>query len=783
MQRMMRICGNQAFSMRYWKSLCSHCIVNSYVTRTVSSASCISTYLKLQPVFPLRRLTKICCYTCSPLPISSCVPLPGDSFYNQKSRSDGFIQSSPDCSPNKSPHSSSISNGDREVRAGDENSKNNDEEEEEEQRQNEINRIKRILIASIAVITLLLLLPSDDGPPGVVTTTWSDFTNRLLPTGQISKIVVFPEREVAFIYMYANAKTFSGQKLDSIYRIQIPSIHRFEAEVRAAEAALNLPPELWTQIEYKRLEGITSFLTLAVFTAIAIGAYYLFKRVKISFNITEMLSSVTRSKINVIDPRSQKTSLRIKFKDVAGLHEAKVEISEFVDYINNPGKYTKLGAKLPKGALLTGPPGCGKTLLAKALAAESSAPFISMNGTEFVEMIGGLGASRIRNLFKEAKSRAPCIIYIDEIDAIGRKRSGQGIDGGIGSGSGEEEQTLNQLLVEMDGMDSAQGVIVLASTNRADILDKALLRPGRFDRHITIDLPTALERKEMFELYLKNIKLDHDPSYYSSRLSQMTPGFSGADIANIVNEAAIRAASTLKPVVTLAELDYSLQRVLAGAEKRSKTLVADEKEIVAFHESGHALVGWLLEHTDALLKVSIIPRTNAALGFAQYSLRDQKLFSKEELFDRMCMTLGGRAAENVKFGRTTTGAQDDLEKVTKSAYDQVKIYGMNEHVGPLSFAPLPGTEASSDFYKKPYSARLQYTIDQEASKLVADAYFRTEKLLRDNVDMLNKLARELLAKEVLSYEEVKKLIGPPKYGEKQVIELTENVLPQPDNTA
>ncbi|KHN85262.1 Paraplegin [Toxocara canis] len=285
----------------------------------------------------------------------------------------------------------------------------------------------------------------------------------------------------------------------------------------------------------------------------------------------------------------------------------------------------------------------------------------------------------------------------------------------------------------------------------------ALLRPGRFDRHIAIDLPTVAERQEMFELYLKRIKLDQKPEYYSKRLAQMTPGFSGADIANVVNEAAIRAASTEKPLVTVDELDFSLQRILAGAEKRSRTLIEEEREIVAYHESGHALVGWLLEHTDALLKVSIIPRTSAALGFAQISPRERKLFTKEELFDRMCMSLGGRAAESVVFNRITTGAQDDLEKVTKSAYAQVKMYGMSERVGPLSFAPQPGFEAEADLYKKPYSAMLQHTMDQ--------------------------LAKTLLKKEVLSYEDIKALIGPPKYGDKQVVELAEHVLPKPENNA
>ncbi|CAJ0604364.1 unnamed protein product [Cylicocyclus nassatus] len=618
--------------------------------------------------------------------------------------------------------------------------------------------------------------PKSDGPVGTEPISWSEFVNHVLPTGQIQKIIVFPERDTAFIYTYAGAKTRTGGNMASIYRLGIPSLTKFEEEVRAAESAAHLPPEYWTPIQYRRMEAIGQWLTFILVSGLAIGAYMLFRRFKGSFNITDMMSNITKGKYTVIDPHSPegKKQLRIKFKDVAGCFEAKQEISEFVDYLKNPNKYTKLGAKLPRGALLTGPPGCGKTLIAKALAAESTAPFISMNGSEFVEVIGGLGASRIRGLFKEARSRAPCIIYIDEIDAIGKKRS-ESKGGEFGGGSNEEEQTLNQLLVEMDGMGSGQGIVVLASTNRPDILDKALLRPGRFDRHINIDLPTVIERKEMFDLYLKKIKLDHPYNKFSHRLAQMTPGFTGADIANVVNEAAIRAASTGKHVVSVNELEYAMDRVLAGAEKRSRSLVEEEREVVAYHEAGHALVGWLLKHTDALLKVTIIPRTSAALGFAQYSPRDQKLFTKEELFERMCMMLGGRAAENIKFGRITTGAQDDLKKVTESAYNQVKRYGMSKVVGPLSFPP------NDELKIKPFSKKFAHVMDQEASSLVAQAYYATEDLLRKNADKLETLAQELLKREVLNYDDVKILIGPPPHGDKYVVELVDKVLPKEDN--
>ncbi|KAF8358480.1 ppgn-1 [Pristionchus pacificus] len=663
---------------------------------------------------------------------------------------------------------------------GEKSSGDKEDDDDKKKKEDMLAGMKRIFAVSLFVYGLIYMISpkSREGTQqGVSMINWSDFVNNLLPTGQIAKIVVFPEKDVAFIYMYAGAKTSQGKPLDEIYKMGIPSLGRFEAEVKAAEAAIGLPPEHWTTIQYRRLEGINQTITFLLIVALFTGAYFLFRKVK-SINMSDMMSTMTKTKYNIIDPQSAegKSKLRIKLKDVAGLHEAKVEINEFVDYIQNPSKYTHLGAKLPKGALLTGPPGCGKTLLAKALAAESSCPFISMNGTEFVEMIGGLGASRIRGLFKEAKQRAPCIIYIDEIDAIGRKRS-EGKGGNMGGGgSSEEEQTLNQLLVEMDGMDSAQAIVVLASTNRPDILDKALLRRGRFDRHITIDLPNLSERKEMFELYLKKIKCDFTPTSVSGRLAEMTPSFSGADIANVVNESALRAASTTARRVSRNHLEYALDRVIAGPAKKSRVLVEEEREVVAYHEAGHALVGWMLEHTDALLKVTIIPRTSAALGFAQYSPKDKKLFTREELFDRMCMMLGGRVAESIKFNRITTGAEDDLKKVTRSALAQIKLYGMNSLVGPLSFPSNDEREAG--LMMKPYSRKMQSTMDQEVSLLVGQAYRKTEEVIRENMDKLEIIGKELLKREVLSNEDVKKLIGPPPFGSKGVVDFIDTILPK-----
>uniref|UniRef100_A0A183C2A1 AAA domain-containing protein n=1 Tax=Globodera pallida TaxID=36090 RepID=A0A183C2A1_GLOPA len=578
-----------------------------------------------------------------------------------------------------------------------------------------------------------LLLPNDPNSYFAVLNqiTWNNFVELIVPLGRVSsvqlKVSHGADRKVrhkkALVTVMQGAQWPDGKPLPRMFFVNVPDISRVEQDIRKAEVDAGLPPERWSNIQWSTMMG---------------------------------------HRLRIYDPALKTGKLKIKFRDVAGLHEAKVEVIEFVDYLRRPKKYTRLGAKLPKGALLTGPPGCGKTLLAKALAAESSVPFININGTEFVEMIGGLGASRIRQLFKAAKSRAPCIIYIDEIDAIGRKRNSA-------HGNDEQEHTLNQLLVEMDGMDTAKGIVVIASTNRPDMLDKALLRPGRFDRNVSVDLPTLIERRELFDLYLRKIKKDNRLTGISHRLAQLTPGFSGADIANVVNESAIHAATIQKKMVDIDDVDYALQKILAGPEKRSKVLVKEEREVVAYHESGHALVGWLLEHTEALLKVTIIPRTSAALGFAQYSPKDRKLFTREELIERICMMLGGRAAENVTFGRITTGAQNDLEKVTKQAQAMVKMYGMSDVLGPISFTPEPGVDDRSALFQlKPYSKKLGSIIDQEVSRIVSDAYFFTEKLLLENRHMLetvnaiiataqnhrfSQLAHALLEQETLSYDD------------------------------
>jgi cell division protease FtsH len=444
------------------------------------------------------------------------------------------------------------------------------------------------------------------------------------------------------------------------------------------------------------------------------------------------------------------TKVNITFKDVAGLEEAKVEVMEIVDFLKNPSKYTNLGGKIPKGALLVGPPGTGKTLLAKAVAGEANVPFFSLSGSDFVEMFVGVGASRVRDLFKQAKEKAPCIIFIDEIDAIGRARGKNSIQGS----NDERENTLNQLLTEMDGFGTDTGVIIMAATNRPDILDSALLRPGRFDRQISIDKPDLVGREAIFKVHLKPLKkLDEEVD--AKKLAAQTPGFAGAEIANVCNEAALIAARKDRTKVTMQDFQDAIDRVIGGLEKKNKLISPEEKKIVAYHEAGHAIVGWYLEHADPLVKVSIVPRGVAALGYAQYLPKEQYLYRTEQLIDSMCMTLGGRAAEQVFFGKISTGAQNDLERITKMAYGMVTIYGMNDKVGNVSFND-PNNEYG---FSKPYSEKTAELIDEEVRSLINDAYRRTIELINEKKEQLEKLAQALLEKEILFQSDLVEIIG------------------------
>jgi cell division protease FtsH len=441
-------------------------------------------------------------------------------------------------------------------------------------------------------------------------------------------------------------------------------------------------------------------------------------------------------------------STNVTFKDVAGLEGAKEEIQEIVEFLKNPKKYTELGAKIPKGALLVGPPGTGKTLLAKAVAGEAKVPFFSLSGSDFVEMFVGVGASRVRDLFKQAKEKSPAIIFIDEIDAIGRAR---GKNAGFSSND-ERENTLNQLLTEMDGFGTNSGVIILAATNRADVLDAALMRAGRFDRQIYVDMPDLNERKEIFQVHLKPLKLDH--SVDVDFLSKQTPGFSGADIANLCNEAALIAARKEKKFVEKQDFLDAVDRIIGGLEKKNKIITKGEKRAIAFHEAGHATVSWLLEHAHPLVKVTIVPR-GRSLGAAWYLPEERSITTTEQILDEMCAALGGRAAEQIIFGKISTGALSDLEKVTKQAYAMVSIYGLNEKIGNISYYDSQGRES----FTKPYSEDTARIIDEEVSKLIEAQYQRAVTLLSENKDKLTTLADKLLEKEVIFKENLEEIFG------------------------
>jgi cell division protease FtsH len=463
--------------------------------------------------------------------------------------------------------------------------------------------------------------------------------------------------------------------------------------------------------------------------------------------------NIGKSKATLFD---KGTRVNITFADVAGLDEAKVEVMEIVDFLKNPKKYTSLGGKIPKGALLIGPPGTGKTLLAKAMAGEAQVPFFSLSGSDFVEMFVGVGASRVRDLFKQAREKAPCIIFIDEIDAIGRARGKN-----MMMSNDERESTLNQLLVEMDGFGTDVGIIVLAATNRPDVLDTALLRPGRFDRQITIDKPDVKGREAIFKVHLKPIKVSEKVDIH--KLAEQTPGFAGADIANVCNEAALIAARKNKTAVDMSDFQDAVDRVIGGLEKKNKIISPEEKRIIAYHEAGHAICGWFLEHAYPLLKVTIVPRGTAALGYAQYTPKEQYLYNTDQLQDQICMTLGGRASEEIFFGKISTGAQNDLQQITRIAYAMVTVYGMNSKIGNISYYD-PQQENS---FTKPYSDETAKLIDEEVRKLIDIAYERTKELLTSKKQEVIKLAEALLDKEVLFQSDVETLIGPRPYEERK----------------
>jgi cell division protease FtsH len=493
--------------------------------------------------------------------------------------------------------------------------------------------------------------------------------------------------------------------------------------------------------------GYESLYSWGILVLLLLGFWMLMRRMTGGGGPGGQIFNIGKSKAALFDAESK---VKITFEDVAGLEEAKEEVKEIVDFLKNPTKFTKLGGKIPKGALLVGPPGTGKTLLAKAVAGEAGVPFFSLSGSDFVEMFVGVGAARVRDLFKQAKEKAPCIVFIDEIDAIGRSRG----RGQLPGANDERENTLNSLLVEMDGFATDSGVIILAATNRPDVLDSALLRPGRFDRQISIDKPDIAGREHIFKVHLKPIKLSKDLDV--KKLAAQTPGFAGAEIANVCNEAALIAARKDKKEVEMQDFQDAIDRVIGGLEKKTKIISPEEKKIVAYHEAGHAVAGWFLEHADPLVKVSIVPRGVAALGYAQYLPKEQFLYQTEQLVDEMCMAFGGRAAEDLIFEKISTGALSDLERITKMAYSMVTVYGMNKEIGNISFFDSKQSEYS---FNKPYSEATAEKIDQEVKKIIESAYNRTKQLLSLHREKLEIIAKELLEKEILFQSDLERLIG------------------------
>lgn len=529
------------------------------------------------------------------------------------------------------------------------------------------------------------------------------------------------------------------------YHFTIITAESFKEDLEKIQA--EIPREQRVPYTVETRTGFADFfLQWGFLILLLFGFWFLMRRVTAG-GAGGQIFNIGKSKAALFDAENK---VKITFKDVAGLEEAKEEIQEIVEFLKNPTKFTILGGKIPKGALLVGPPGTGKTLLAKAVAGEADVPFFSLSGSDFVEMFVGVGAARVRDLFKQAKAKAPCIIFIDEIDAIGRHRS----RGATPGGNDERENTLNSLLVEMDGFATDSGVIILAATNRPDTLDSALLRPGRFDRQISIDKPDINGRTEIFDVHLKPLTLA--PDVDARKLAAQTPGFAGAEIANVCNEAALIAARRNKKAVDQQDFNDAIDRVIGGLEKKNKIISPEEKKIVAYHEAGHAIAGWFLEHADPLVKVSIVPRGVAALGYAQYLPKEQFLYTTEQLIDEMCMALGGRAAEELVFGKISTGALSDLERITKMAYSIVTMYGMNAKIGNVSFYDSKQTDMA---FNKPYSEATAETIDNEVRGIIESAYVRTKQLLMDKRHELEIVAQELLQKEILFQSDLERLVG------------------------
>ena len=580
-----------------------------------------------------------------------------------------------------------------------------------------------------------------------------------LREGDVDKIVIITNTRQAKVYLNDTAlqkevhkKVAEPSLLPSAaptaqYVLDFGDLQNFENTIKTIKSENNLA----TVIDYDKENNYLLELLISILPFVLIIGVWIFLMRRMSGGSGApgggQIFSIGKSKAKLFD---EKTDTRTSFKDVAGLEGAKEEVQEIVEFLKNPEKYTSLGGKIPKGALLVGPPGTGKTLLAKAVAGEAKVPFFSLSGSDFVEMFVGVGASRVRDLFKQAKDKSPAIIFIDEIDAIGRARGKNNITGS----NDERENTLNQLLTEMDGFGTNTNVIVLAATNRADVLDKALMRAGRFDRQIYVDLPDLNERKEIFEVHLKPIKTSETLDL--EFLARQTPGFSGADIANVCNEAALIAARKEQKSVTKQDFLDAVDRIVGGLEKRSKIITPDEKRAIAFHEAGHATVSWMLQYAAPLVKVTIVPR-GQSLGAAWYLPEERQIVRPEQLLDEMCATMGGRAAEKIIFDTISTGALSDLEKVTKQARAMVTVYGLNDKIGNVTYYDSSGQ--SEYGFTKPYSEVTAQTIDKEISDLIEGQYQRAITILKENKDKLTKLAERLLEKEVIFKDDLEEIFG------------------------
>ncbi|HPR57347.1 MAG TPA: ATP-dependent zinc metalloprotease FtsH [Bacteroidales bacterium] len=623
----------------------------------------------------------------------------------------------------------------------------------------------------IAVIFFALFFFNRDGQ--IEEITWGDLRQMLL-NQDVEKIVLV-NREFAEIYIKEDkindprydklrerlSNNFTGTTPH--FKMVIGSVETFEKDVEKVQEGIPNPVYIRNEIRRNWTGDLLGWLPLLLL----IGAWiFIMRMMSRGGPGGGQIFNIGKSKAQLFD---KDTHVTITFKDVAGLEEAKVEVMEIVDFLKNPSKYTKLGGKIPKGALLVGPPGTGKTLLAKSVAGEANVPFFSISGSDFVEMFVGVGASRVRDLFRQAKEKAPCIIFIDEIDAIGRARGRSALTGA----NDERENTLNQLLTEMDGFSTNAGVIILAATNRADILDRALLRAGRFDRQIHVELPDMEERKAIFLVHLKPIKFDD--SVDIDGLAKQTPGFSGADIANVCNEAALIGARKGKKVVDKSDFMDAIDRIIGGLEKRNKIISQTEKKTIAYHEAGHATVSWLLEHGSPLVKVTIVPR-GKALGAAWYLPEERQITTFEQMVDEMTATLGGRASEEVNFGVISTGALNDLERITKQAYAMISYFGLNKRIGNISYYDSSGQSEYS--FTKPYSEKTAQIIDEEVQKLVQYAYSKAVQLLTEHKAQVDELAQLLLEREVIYTEDMEHIFGKRQF--KRDIERAEELAREKD---